>query len=85
MRTVLTALVFAAHFLSSLINAAEPVHWAPIGLSGGSAMFAPAISSVYFNLVMANCDMSAAYISERAFTIFIQGVSKFRSHLIQKC
>lgn len=38
--------------------------WEPIGLSGGGGMFAPAISPSNPNLMMLNCDMSAAYISE---------------------
>jgi len=38
--------------------------WKPVGLSGGGGMFAPAISPADPNLMMINCDMSAAYISE---------------------
>jgi hypothetical protein len=38
--------------------------WEPVGLSGGGALFAPAISPVDPNLMMLNCDMSAAYVSE---------------------
>jgi photosystem II stability/assembly factor-like uncharacterized protein len=38
--------------------------WEPVGLSGGGGMFAPAISPADPNLMMLNCDMSAAYISE---------------------
>ena len=38
--------------------------WEPVGLSGGGGMFAPAISPVDPNLMMINCDMSAAYVSE---------------------
>lgn len=41
-----------------------PILWEPIGLSGGGGMFAPAISPADPNLMMLNCDMSAAYISE---------------------
>jgi photosystem II stability/assembly factor-like uncharacterized protein len=37
------------------------VKWEPIGLSGGGAMFTPAISPVDPKLMMVNCDMSAAY------------------------
>ena len=40
------------------------IPWEPIGLSGGGAMFTPAISPADPNLMMLNCDMSAAYISE---------------------
>lgn len=39
------------------------VAWQPVGLSGGGAMFSPAISPADANLMMLNCDMSAAYIS----------------------
>jgi len=38
--------------------------WEPVGLSGGGGMFSPAISPADPNLMMLNCDMSAAYISE---------------------
>ncbi len=37
--------------------------WEPIGLSGGGAMFTPAISPADPKRMMVNCDMSAAYIS----------------------
>lgn len=42
----------------------QRLHWKPIGISGGGGMFAPAISPANPNLMMLNCDMSAAYISE---------------------
>ncbi len=38
--------------------------WQPVGLSGGGGMFSPAISPVDPDLMMVNCDMSAAYVSE---------------------
>jgi hypothetical protein len=38
--------------------------WEPLGLAGGGGMFAPAISPVDPNLMMINCDMSGAYMSE---------------------
>ncbi len=38
-------------------------HWTSLGISGGGAMYCPAISGVDPNLMMVNCDMSAAYIS----------------------
>jgi len=38
--------------------------WEPMGLSGGGGMFSPAISPADPNLMMLNCDMGAAYISE---------------------
>lgn len=37
--------------------------WEPIGLSGGGAMYSPAISPLDGKLMMVNCDMSAAYLS----------------------
>lgn len=37
--------------------------WEPIGLSGGGAMFAPAISPADPQRMMLNCDMSGAYVS----------------------
>ena len=40
------------------------IPWEPIGLSGGGGMFSPAISPADPDLMMLNCDMSAAYISE---------------------
>ncbi|MFC1634273.1 hypothetical protein ACFL5Z_05480, partial [Planctomycetota bacterium] len=42
----------------------EMRHWEPVGLSGGGGMFSPAISPADPDLMMINCDMSAAYISE---------------------
>ena len=51
-------------FLATGWSLAEPVQWEPIGLSGGGGMFAPAISPADPNLMMLNCDMSAAHISE---------------------
>ena len=43
---------------------ADSTSWQPLGLSGGGGMFTPAISPADPNLMMINCDMSAAYISE---------------------
>jgi hypothetical protein len=40
------------------------IRWEPVGLSGGGGMFTPAISPADPNLMMLNCDMSAAYISQ---------------------
>jgi photosystem II stability/assembly factor-like uncharacterized protein len=40
------------------------IPWEPVGLSGGGGMFSPAISPADPDLMMLNCDMSAAYISE---------------------
>jgi photosystem II stability/assembly factor-like uncharacterized protein len=50
--------------LAEIAEAAKRISWEPVGLSGGGGMFAPAISPVDRNLMMINCDMSAAYISE---------------------
>jgi len=41
----------------------DAVSWQPIGLSGGGAMFTPAVSPVDPRLVMVNCDMSCAFLS----------------------
>ncbi len=43
---------------------AQPITWEPVGLSGGGGMFTPVISPVDPDLMMLNCDMSAAYLSE---------------------
>lgn len=43
--------------------ATNPGSWEPVGLSGGGGMFSPAISPADPNLMMLNCDMSAAYLS----------------------
>jgi photosystem II stability/assembly factor-like uncharacterized protein len=45
-------------------GAPKPASWEPVGLSGGGGMFSPAISPADPNLMMLNCDMSAAYLSE---------------------
>ena len=42
----------------------EAVSWKPVGLSGGGGMFTPAVSPADPNLMILNCDMSAAYVSE---------------------
>ncbi len=46
------------------VPAPAELAWTPVGLSGGGGMFSPAISPADPNLMMINCDMSAAYISE---------------------
>ncbi|MGO9202317.1 MAG: WD40/YVTN/BNR-like repeat-containing protein [Limisphaerales bacterium] len=38
--------------------------WEPVGLSGGGGMFAPAVSAADPDLMMINCDMSGAYLSQ---------------------
>src|SRR5438067_11331443 len=50
--------------LDSTGSPAQAPRWQPIGISGGGAMFSPAISPADPNLMMVNCDMSADYISE---------------------
>jgi len=71
--TTLTRVAYLRHVLVGLSLLASLVahgstapgdSWKPIGLSGGGGMFAPAISPADPNLMMLNCDMSAAYISE---------------------
>jgi photosystem II stability/assembly factor-like uncharacterized protein len=67
MRPYLKRLLFGLGLLSGLVSAsslAQAPRWQPIGISGGGGMFAPAISPANPNLMMLNCDMSAAYISE---------------------
>src|SRR5579883_1854974 len=41
----------------------KKAHWEPVGISGGGAMFSPAVSPVDQKLMMLNCDMSAAYVT----------------------
>lgn len=50
--------------ISLCVETFAATSWEPVGLSGGGGMFAPAISPVDPNLMMLNCDMSAAYLSE---------------------
>jgi photosystem II stability/assembly factor-like uncharacterized protein len=50
--------------LATAATKQEPAVWKPVGLSGGGGMFAPAISPADPDLMMLNCDMGAAYISE---------------------
>ena len=72
--TVLPARPFFSGLLSPVIAglfwataetaSPEPVSWEAVGLSGGGGMFTPAISPADPDLMMLNCDMSAAYVSE---------------------
>lgn len=55
-----SVLLILAATLSAEPSAAA---WQPIGLSGGGAMFTPAVSPIDPKLVMVNCDMSCAFIS----------------------
>lgn len=50
----------------AVLTSSQPAvaDWKPLGLSGGGGMFSPAISPADPNLMMLNCDMSAAYVSE---------------------
>ena len=50
--------------LVSVNSLAQAPRWQPIGISGGGGTFTPAISPANPNLMMLNCDMGAAYISE---------------------
>ena len=63
----LKRLSFWLYLLDGLFPANLPAQapaWQTIGISGGGGMFSPAISPADPNLMMLNCDMSAAYISE---------------------
>lgn len=56
--------LMAALLLWATAKAADPAGaWEPLGISGGGAMFAPAISPADPKRMMVNCDMSAAYIT----------------------
>ncbi len=55
------ALLAAAHADD---GAKKKPRWEPVGLSGGGALFAPAVSPLDAKLMMVNCDMSAAYVSQ---------------------
>ena len=50
--------------LGFLRSPAAQTPWQPLGISGGGGMFTPAISPANPDLMMLNCDMSAAYLSE---------------------
>ncbi len=57
--------LLCAGLLPGEAAASDPaIAWEPLGLSGGGGMFTPAISPVDPDLMMLNCDMSAAYLSE---------------------
>lgn len=58
---------YSLALLIGLIAASSPAQtssWQPVGISGGGGMFTPAISPADPNLMMLNCDMGAAYLSE---------------------
>ncbi|MFC1582042.1 hypothetical protein ACFL4W_00750 [Planctomycetota bacterium] len=50
--------------IESVAKRAQEVPWTPRGLSGGGGMYCPGISPANPELMMINCDMSGAYISE---------------------
>ena len=50
-------------FAGTAALAATPPTWTPLGLSGGGAMFSPAISPANPNHMLVHCDMSGAYRS----------------------
>lgn len=50
--------------LATALSATPQTQWQPVGMSGGGGMFTPAISPANPDLMMINCDMSAAYISK---------------------
>lgn len=60
------ALAVVSTLLGCLVGSAasQSIPWQPVGLSGGGGMFSPAISPVDPDLMMLNCDMSAAYLSD---------------------
>ena len=62
----LTALWVARALPTPADKDAAAADWVPVGLSGGGGMFAPAISPSDPDLMMINCDMGAAYLSEDA-------------------
>ncbi|MBI3829853.1 MAG: hypothetical protein HY291_10065 [Planctomycetes bacterium] len=45
-------------------SAPPPSKWTPLGLSGGGAMFSPAISPADPKELIINCDMSGVYLSQ---------------------
>jgi len=55
--------VLAIMWAAGVCLAGQPVKWEPVGLCGGGGMFTPAISPADGNVMMVNCDMSAAYIT----------------------
>jgi photosystem II stability/assembly factor-like uncharacterized protein len=61
---LLVILVFHEEQSARPQTPSKQIPWEPVGLSGGGGMFSPAISPADPNLMMLNCDMSAAYISE---------------------
>ncbi len=62
--TCLSLLVLLMTLADSGLCGSAIRNWEPAGLSGGGGMFSPAISPADPNLMMINCDMSAAYISQ---------------------
>jgi photosystem II stability/assembly factor-like uncharacterized protein len=65
-RTAVGCAVSAALAALTLVASATAAGttWEPVGLSGGGGMFTPAISPADPDLLMLNCDMGAAYLSD---------------------
>ncbi len=65
-RTVMGCAASAVLVVLTLVGptTADGTTWEPVGLSGGGGMFAPAISPADPSLLMLNCDMGAAYLSD---------------------
>ena len=66
MRIGAAAWAVAAGLAALAGEAAAAAVWEPIGLAGGGGMFSPACSPLEPNVLMLNCDMSAAYVSRDA-------------------
>ncbi len=62
--TLLSPVMAGLFWAAAGAGSPEPVSWEPVGLSGGGGMFTPAVSPADPDLMMLNCDMSAAYVSE---------------------
>ena len=60
---ILAALMGANCYAASELKPEPKEVWQPIGLSGGGAMYNPAISPIDPDLMMVNCDMGGAYLS----------------------
>jgi len=63
-RILLSLVAMAALGIFHCTTVIASTSWEPVGFSGGGGMFAPAISPADPNLMMINCDMGAAYISD---------------------
>ena len=61
---LLTLVIVSLSIGVAVAGAAQAIPWQPTGLSGGGGMFTPAISPADPDLLMLNCDMGAAYLSD---------------------